>query len=209
MSEFDRERIEAAVRAWDREPSTDHTFAMFTAMDAPIGFWRPDGTDDAAEFSVGACAEWLRHVRALDAAKPAPAVGADPEFCDRCGGVEGIDGHLPECPQFYARGKHGQHAPAPAPTLAQADTAPAMTLEQARAMCREAWDTLVTASGYEAPGAVLAYIEHALALSESDGDRYLEIFDEVEDGDKPAERAAMAVERDRLRALGVTPAVLS
>lgn len=89
-----------------------------------------------------------------------------------------------------------------------APVAPAMTLDAMREAAKAHGYRLVHESGYEAPATVLAYITHALTLSDADGDRYLECFDDIEDGDKPAERAAMAVEAASLRALGVTPAVL-
>ena len=78
MSRFDRERIEAAVRAWDLEPTEATIKAAFGALDAPRGFWTVDEKDDDAEISIYALSGWLAHVRAIDAAKPAPAVEADP-----------------------------------------------------------------------------------------------------------------------------------
>lgn len=117
-----------------------------------------------------------------------------------------LDAAATECSDagYYAHAQLAREAHKAAPVQPAA-----LTLDEIREAAKARGYQVVHESGYEAPGAVLAYIEHALSLSDADGDRYLECFDEIEDGDKPAERAAMAVERDRLRALGVTPAVLS
>jgi hypothetical protein len=89
---------------------------------------------------------------------------------------------------------------------AQPTPAPAVTLEEARRMCREAGDTVVTPSGYERPDLALVQTEAWEAMSQADRARLAKalgglLVSEIRD-------TQGRIEGRRLRALGVTPAVL-
>jgi len=212
------------------------------AVDAPEGWYLPDGTDSGENGWVEldeVLDRWKAYVRALDAAKTpdAPAREADAlegvvwrdaaavlrhaecdtadEWDDVAGGDRqrytsawnalGHDEAAHVTIAAHARAQLAREAHKAAPTQPEA-----LTLEQARAMCREAGDTVVEAEWVSAP-AVLRYCEATeafiaaqnaeraafMTLCEEDRRRFSEGI-----ADPPTVAAI-------LRALGVTPAVLS
>ena len=104
-----------------------------------------------------------------------------------------LAGTVPGCLSLWAAWCSADAASA-APTQPEA-----LTLEQARAMCRKAGDTVVT-GGYEDAPRALACLIAGEGLGEVDG----HLVDKA-----LRDEALCRSEIARLRALGVTPAVLS
>lgn len=234
----DQTTREAAARAWFAEPNKDTYSRLYTAMwiDALRGFYTPISGSSMEWRS--ALSLWLAWAKA-DAAKAAPTREADapegicwiaPErlidYVGACGEQDapasfGVSptylatvarfGSLwdPDNPAIaHARAQLAREASA-APTQPAA-----LTLEQARAMCREAGDTMVTASGYEDPAVTLAWLE-AHNVAERAANARSDVYDRVPEHDRKwwrgqaAQGETVTDEIARLRALGVTPAVLS
>ena len=87
----------------------------------------------------------------------------------------------------------------------------ALTLEQARAMLESAGATVTMPKigGFERPDLALARAMSTRGMSDADRWRYTDIFNGRDDGDLRADDDCLDAEIARLRALGVTPAVLS
>lgn len=255
MSDFEREKIEAVVRAFGREPGNRAHEALLDALGAPVWWWMPNGTESSSALAVASA--WIAHLRAkdaapqpdpleeivwqnaaavaqwakADAAKAAPAP-ADPldgvvfksaadvlRTAEQGGNTSGGSGLVEHDWQVFRNHPHAAIASHARAQLAR-ESAPAqsaaLTLEQARAMCRGAGDTVVEAPprpNYVKPAEMLAWFEASVAVREADkhmGDAASRCAMQDRDAwTETPDDCTVESEIARLRALGVTPAVLS
>ena len=232
-----QEEREAAARKVFERPDQYNAAALLSLCVYDDGTYkrvysRADGF--VSEDVASVVASWLAHVRALDA--KAAAQPADP--------LEGVVWQNPEWVIWYTtKGVHPQprevgddrarafdiiwkrmvprggvnaHARAQLARESAPAQPPALTLEQARAMCRGAGDTVVEAPprpNYVKPAEMLAWFEASVAVRKADkhmGDAASRCAMQDRDAwTETPDDCTVESEIGRLRALGVTPAVLS
>lgn len=214
----DQTTREAAARAWFDVPCLQREFDLRDALrNGSSGYYWPNGATAGSD--VGLLSMWLAHVRALDA-KPAPVDALEGVVWRDAGkmaewaelptytspidfGVDSEDHEAliglrasPSDRQLAAHAR-AQLARESAPT---APVAPAMTLDAMREALDAMGYRVSHKSGHDDPGAVLTALLVGVTLSEEDAHAVT--------CNLSLEDAAHA-EIARLRALGVTPAVLS
>jgi len=253
MSDFEREKIEAVVRAFGREPGNRAHEALLDALGAPVWWWMPNGTESSSALAVASA--WIAHLRAkdaapqpdpleeivwqnaaavaqwakADAAKAAPAP-ADPldgvvfksaadvlRTAEQGGNTSGGSGLVEHDWQVFRNHPHAAIASHARAQLAReaAKAAPAMTLEQATTAAlaaelerRGAKVTLPKVGGFERPDLALAQMESWRGLSDAVRISMIKACGAEYSKNQQIEEGFDA-EIARLRALGVTPAVLS
>ena len=225
-----QEQREAAARAWYDKPTGNTYRALAAAIEDGVSIFTPDGRGDCGTLDA-AVSRWLAWAKD-DAAKPAPAPvdALDGVVWETPGGV--VDYTTPGLSPQNARpisnrdrdlalrigAGHGREINAHARAqLAReaAKPAPAMTLEQATTAAlaaelerRGATVTLPKVGGYERPDLALAQMEAWRDLSDADRVRMIRVCGAEYSKNQRIEEGFDA-EIARLRALGVTPAVLS
>ena len=225
-----QEQREAAARAWWADPCHDTATKLLAVCETGYGFKGPNPDGIMGGTMQGCLSMWLAWAKD-DASKPVPAPvdalegvvffdAADVlRTAENWGSTEGGRG-LVEHDWVVFRSGHtlasiAAHARAQLARESAPAQSAALTLEQARAMCRGAGDTVVEAPprpNYVKPAEMLAWFEASVAVRKADkhmGDAASRCAMQDRDAwTETPDDCTVESEIGRLRALGVTPAVL-